>query len=72
MAAFAQSFEELARLFELLCPRSLGEVAADDDQVGLELVHLRVNGLDQLVVVRSEMEVGQVDDASHVDSTTSA
>jgi hypothetical protein len=57
MAAFAQSFEELTRLFELLCPRSLGEVAADDDEVGLELVHLRVDGIDEAVIMRTEMKV---------------
>jgi hypothetical protein len=57
MAAFAQSFEELACLFELLGPRALSEVAADDDEVGLELVDLRVDGLDEAVIVRTEMKV---------------
>ena len=58
-------FEELAGLAELLGPRALGEVAADDDEVGLELVDLPLDRLDQPLVMRAEMKVGEMDEASH-------
>jgi hypothetical protein len=48
----------LARLLELLGPRALREIAADDDQVGLELVGLAPNRLDEILVMRAEVEVG--------------
>ena len=65
VTAVAQPLEELARLAELLGPRALGEVAADDDEVGLQLVDLAVDRFDQPLVVGAEMEVGEMDDAGH-------
>jgi len=65
VAALAQAVEELASLAELLGPGALGEVAADDDKVGLELVGLAADGPDEALVMRSEVEVGQVEQASH-------
>ena len=66
MAALAQPLEELARFPELLGPGALGEVAADDDQVGLQLVDLPFDRLDQPRVMRAEMKVGEMDEAGHV------
>jgi hypothetical protein len=58
VAALAHALEEFACLAKLLGARTLGEVAADDDEVGLQLINLRVDGRDELLIVRSEMEVG--------------
>ena len=44
---------------ELLGPRALREIAADDDEVGLLLVDALLNRLDQPRIVRAEMQVGQ-------------
>ena len=57
--------EEGAGLLELLGPGALGEVAADDDEVGLLLIHPRFDRVDQLVVMRAEVKVGQVDQMGH-------
>ena len=69
MARLAQPLEELARLLELLGSGALGEVAADDDEVGLELVDAPLDGVDQSLVVGAEMEIGQVNEASHAPRT---
>ena len=61
----AQPFEELAGFAELLGARALREIAADDDEVGLQLVDLAFDRLDQALVVRAEVQVGKMDDASH-------
>ena len=58
VALVAQPGEEGAGLLELLGPGALGEVAGNDDEVGLFLVDSLLDRLDQLVVVRAEMEVG--------------
>ena len=71
MAGLAQPIEEGARVLELLGPRALGEIAADDNQVGFVGVDPFLNRLDQLGVVRAEVEVGQMDDSRHVASTHS-
>ena len=65
MAAFAQPIEEFARLPKLFGPRALREIAADHDEVGLELVDLPPDRFDQALIVRAEMQVGQMDEASH-------
>src|SRR3954466_10510049 len=65
MAALAQPFEEATRLLELLGTGALGEVAADDDQVGLEYVDRPLDAFDQPLVVSAEMEVGKMDEARH-------
>ncbi len=54
----AQMLEEFARLLILLGLRPLGEIAADDDEVGGCGVHLGKNGRDDSVVMRAEVEVG--------------
>ncbi len=61
----AEPFEEAARFLELLGPGTLGEIAADDHQVGLGRVHFGFYRLDQFGVVGAEVEVGQMDQASH-------
>jgi hypothetical protein len=63
--AFAQPLEEAARVLELLCPRALGEVAADDDKIGLQPVDAGLNGFNQILVMGAEMQVRKVDEASH-------
>jgi deferrochelatase/peroxidase EfeB len=55
MAAVLQALEELARLAELLGLGALGEVAADDDEVGFQLVDAFLDALDQALVVRAEI-----------------
>src|SRR3954452_8621298 len=65
VAAVAQPFQELAGFLELLGPGTLGEIATDDDKVGLELIDLPVDGFDEALVVRTEVQVGEVDDAGH-------
>jgi hypothetical protein len=65
VAAVPQPFEELARLLELLGPCALREIAADHDEVGLELIHRPIDALDQPLVMSAEMEVGKMDEASH-------
>jgi hypothetical protein len=61
----AQPLEEPACLLELLGARSLGEIAADDDEVGFLLVHALGDRIHEVRLVRAEMEVGQMDQASH-------
>jgi hypothetical protein len=63
--AFAQAFEEFARFVKLLGPRTLREIAADDDEVGLQLVNLPVDRLDKPLVMSAEVKVGKMDYASH-------
>jgi hypothetical protein len=60
-----QPFEEAAGLAELLGPRALREVAADDDEVGLELIDALLNRADELIVMGAEVQVGQMNEASH-------
>ena len=69
VAAFTQPLEKLAGLAKLLGPGALGEVAADDDEVGLELVDLPLDRFHQLFVMGAKMQVGEMDDSSHADST---
>ena len=66
VAALAQPFEEPARLAELLGPRALGEVAADR-RPGRASARRRCasTAFDQPLVVRAEMQVGQMDEAGH-------
>ena len=69
VAGISQPLEELAGLLELLGPRALREVAADDDEVGLLLVDALVDRLDQPRVVGAEVKVGQMDQAGHETAT---
>ena len=71
VAAFAQPLEEAACLLELIGRGALGEVAADHDQVGPELVDARLDRLDESRVVRPKVKIGQVDEAGHETPTTS-
>ncbi len=57
VARLAQPVEKGAGVLELLGSRALGEVAADDDEIGLELVSLALNRLDQVFVMRAEMQI---------------
>ena len=52
-------------LAELVDASALGEVAADDHQVGLALLQPGGGGVDDLGIVRAEMDVGQVSDTGH-------
>ena len=71
VAAFAKPFEEAACLLELLGRGALGEVAADHDQVGLELVDARLDRFDEPRVVCSKVKIGQVDETGHDSPTAS-
>src|SRR6185369_10456837 len=51
MPTVSKRFQELARLAELLRARALSEVAADEDEVGLQPVDLAADRLDQALVV---------------------
>jgi hypothetical protein len=65
VAALAQPVEKLAGFAELLGSRALREIAADDEQVRLELVDLALDRRDDLIVMRAEMQIGQVDEPRH-------
>ena len=65
MAAVVQTLQKLAGFAKLLGPGALREVAADDDQIRLQLVDLPVDRLDQPVVMGPKVEIGEMDDASH-------
>ena len=65
MPPFAQPLEEAACLLELLRSGALREIAADHDQVGLKLVRLALDGLDQFGIVSAKMQVREVEKASH-------
>ena len=69
VTAVAQPLEEGARIAELLGPRALGEVAADHDEVGLELVDAVLDPFDQPRVMGAEMQVRKMDEASHAGPT---
>ena len=71
MPGMLQPLEETACLLELLGLRALGEIAADDDEVGLQLIDAVLDGLDQALVMRAKMQVREMDEASHGASTTS-
>ena len=60
-----QPLKEAARLAKLVGPRPLGEIAGDDDQVGLQLVDPLFDAIDQLLVMGAEMKVGEMGDARH-------
>ncbi len=69
MAGIAQALEEIAGFLELLGPRALREIAADDDEVGLLFVDARLDRFDQPRIVRSEMQVGQMNQPGHSTAT---
>src|SRR5690348_201149 len=58
-------FEEAARLLELLCPGALREVAADDDEIGFQLIDASPDSLHQALIMRAEVQVRKMDEASH-------
>ena len=60
-----QATEPGGGLAELVDAGALGEVAADDHQVGLALLQPGGGGVDDLGIVRAEMDVGQVSDTGH-------
>ena len=51
MARIAQPVEELAGLLELLGSGALREVAADDDEVGLDVVDVLPDRRDEALVM---------------------
>ena len=65
VAGIPESRQEPACLLELVGPRSLREIAADDDQVGPFFINPSLDRFDQLLIVGAEMQVGQMDQASH-------
>jgi hypothetical protein len=65
VALVTEPFEEPARLLELLGLGALGQIAADDDEIGICPIDLLLDCLDHLGIVRSEMEVGEVNQARH-------
>jgi len=58
MPGLAQPVEEFASFLELLDPRALGKIAADDDEVGFLLVNALRDSVDKFRVMRTEVEVG--------------
>ena len=60
-----QLFEEMTGFAKLLGACALGEIAANDDEVGFQLVDFCLDRLDDLLVVCAEMQVGEMDEASH-------
>ena len=54
----AEPFEESARFLELLGAGTLGEIAADDDEIGLERVDMPFDGVDQPLIMSAKVEVG--------------
>src|SRR5688500_10848874 len=65
MPEVAQPLEECAGFLELLSPRTLGKIAADDDEIGLLFADALLDRFDQPRVVGAEMQVRQMDQASH-------
>ena len=65
MPGLAKALEKTAGLLELLGPRALREISTDHDQRGLQRVNAGANPRDKAFVVRSEMEVGQMNQAGH-------
>jgi len=60
LARIAQPVEELAGLLELLGSGALREVAADDDEVGLDLLNAPLDRGDEFLVVSAEVKIRQV------------
>jgi len=58
MPGLAQPVEEFASFLELLDPRALGKIAADDDEIGLLLVNALRDSVDKSRVMRTEVQVG--------------
>jgi len=65
MAAVAKPLQEAASFRELLGLGALGKVAADHDEVGLQFIDAAFNRLHQPRVMRAEVQIGQMNDASH-------
>ncbi len=65
MASIAQSFKKAASLLELLGLRPLGEVAADHDKIGPELIDLSLDRLNETIIVSTKMQVRKMNQASH-------
>ena len=65
VSSVAKTLEEAASLLELLGSRTLGEIPADDHKVRLCLVDLAFDAFDKPWVMRSKMEVGQMNDTRH-------
>ena len=65
MPGMLQPFEELAGLLELLGLGALREVAADDDEIGFQLVDGFFDCLNQALIMRAEMQVGKMQEAGH-------
>jgi len=61
----AQALEEMAGFAELLGSGPLGEVATDHDEARLQRAQLGFDRFDQRLIVRTEVQVGKVDQASH-------
>jgi hypothetical protein len=59
----------MARLPELLGARTLGEIAADDDEIRLQTIEAGLDGFDESCVMGTEMEVGKMDDPGHARPT---
>jgi hypothetical protein len=60
MPVVAQPFQEAAGLLELFGLGPLGEVAADNDEVRVSFIHLLLDGIDNCRIMRSEVEIRQV------------
>src|SRR5438309_4038819 len=62
---FAEAFQELAGFPELLGTSALREIAADDDEIRLEPSDVGFHRINQTLIVCPEMEVREMDNASH-------
>lgn len=65
MALVPDVLQELAGLAELVGACTLREVAADHNEIGFNAVDLVADSVNQPRIMRSKMQVGQVNDASH-------
>ncbi len=61
VAGMLEPFEEPARIAELLGAGALREIAADDDEVGLQLVDPFLDSFNQPLVMGAEMQVREMD-----------
>jgi hypothetical protein len=65
MPGILKTLEKLARFLELLGSGALSEVAANHDELGLQFVDPAFHTLDQPFVMGAEMQVREMDEASH-------
>jgi hypothetical protein len=68
VAAVSDPFEKGASLLELLSASALREVAADDDEVRLQIIDAPLDRRDEFLVMCAEVEVRKMNKTSHASS----